>query len=46
MTADSRETVRVPRATDGVGNALRQLFDRTSPLPRDMADLLNQLSRD
>jgi hypothetical protein len=46
MTQDSRQTVRRPRATDGVGNALRQLYGGPASLPRDMASLLEQLSRD
>ncbi len=43
---DMRLAVRRPRASDGVGNALRQVFSGQPTLPQDMACLLNKLSQD
>ncbi len=43
---DQRQPVRRPRASDGVGNALRQIYTGQPALPRDLAELLARLSRD
>jgi len=41
-----RQAVRMPRETDGVGNALRQIFGDAPSLPSEFAALLNQLKDD
>jgi hypothetical protein len=41
-----RQTVRLPRESDGVGNALRQIFSGGSTLPADLRALLNRLKDD
>jgi hypothetical protein len=43
---DSRQAVRRPRESDGVGNALRQIFTGAPNLPGDLTSLLRQLTRD
>lgn len=44
--ADHRQVVRTPRASDGIGNALRQIYGGQPTLPREMTMLLDRLSRD
>ena len=39
-----RQTVRMPRDSDGVGNALRQIFGRGPPLSSDLNALLDRLN--
>lgn len=46
MPTDRHQTVRVPRASDGIGNALRQLYGRQPAAPEDMMRLLERLDRD
>ncbi len=41
-----RQAVRLPRESDGVGNALRNIFGATSGLPAEFRALLGQLSKD
>jgi hypothetical protein len=43
---DSRQVVRRPRETDGVGNALRQIFTGAPALPSDLASLLRRLPKE
>jgi len=44
--ADNRLAVRRPRESDGVGNALRQIFTGAPNLPSDLAMLLRRLPKD
>jgi len=46
-TADNgmRQMVRRPRESDGVGNALRQIFSNHSTLPADIGKLLSRLNQ-
>jgi hypothetical protein len=44
--SDSRHVVHRPRQSDGVGNALRQVFAGAPTLPSDLALLLRQLPND
>ena len=46
-TADNgtRHVVRRPRDSDGVGNALRQIFGNPSTLPGDIGKLLSRLNQ-
>jgi len=44
--SDSHHVVHRPRETDGVGNALRQIFTGGPALPSELASLLRQLSKD
>ena len=48
MTADNdaRQVVRRPRQSDGVGNALRQIFTGAPHLPADLSSLLRRLPKD
>ncbi len=41
-----RQAAGLPRAGDGVGNALRQIFDSAPALPSDLAALLDRLNDD
>jgi hypothetical protein len=41
-----RQTVRMPKATDGVGNALRHIFGAAPGLPADFAALLSRLNKE
>jgi hypothetical protein len=40
------DVVHRPRQSDGVGNALRQIYTGAPMLPSDLASLLRQLSKD
>lgn len=40
-----RQTVRRPRESDGVGNALRNVFSGATTLPQGLSSLLSQLNR-
>jgi hypothetical protein len=40
-----RHVVRRPRESDGVGNALRQIFGHPSSLPADIGKLLSRLNQ-
>jgi hypothetical protein len=40
-----RQTVRMPRESDGVGNALRQIFG-ASGMPVEISALLNRLNKE
>jgi hypothetical protein len=44
--SDSRHVVHRPRESDGVGNALRQIFAGAPNLPSDLASLLRRLPKD
>jgi hypothetical protein len=44
--SDSRHVVHRPRESDGVGNALRQIFTGAPTLPSDLASLLRRLPKD
>ncbi|MGN6817895.1 MAG: hypothetical protein ACTHJR_04415 [Sphingomonas sp.] len=44
--SDGRHAVRRPRESDGVGNALRQIFAGAPALPSDLTSLLRQLPKD
>jgi hypothetical protein len=44
--SDSRLAVRCPRESDGVGNALRQIFNGAPNLPSDLTSLLRRLQND
>jgi len=44
--SDSRHVVHRPRESDGVGNALRQIFAGAPTLPSDLATLLRRLPKD
>jgi hypothetical protein len=44
--SDSPHVVHRPRESDGVGNALRQIFTGGPALPGDLASLLRRLSKD
>lgn len=39
-----RQTVRLPRESDGVGSALRQIFSGAGGLPSDLNALIKQLN--
>jgi hypothetical protein len=41
-----RQTVRMPKATDGVGNALRHIFGAAPGLPADFGALLSRLNKE
>lgn len=43
--ADLRQTVRRPRESDGVGNALRNVFAGAAQLPQDLSSLVARLNR-
>lgn len=43
--ADLREVARRPRESDGVGNALRNIFCGSSNLPHEWGQLLSKLNR-
>lgn len=40
-----RQMVHPPRQSDGVGNALRQIFGYPSSLPSEFGKLLNRLNQ-
>jgi hypothetical protein len=40
-----RQTVRLPQESDGVGNALRQIFGGAAVLPSEFSALLNRLNK-
>jgi len=42
----SHDVVHRPRQSDGVGNALRQIYTGAPALPSDLASLLRRLSKD
>lgn len=42
---DLRQTVRAPRESDGVGNALRQIFSGAAVMPSDFGALINRLDK-
>jgi hypothetical protein len=44
--SDSHHVVYRPRESDGVGNALRQIFTGAPSLPSDLTSLLRRLSKD
>jgi hypothetical protein len=44
--SDNRHVVHRPRESDGVGNALRQIFAGAPTLPSDLASLLRRLPKD
>lgn len=44
--SDNRHVVHRPRESDGVGNALRQIFAGAPALPSDLALLLRRLPKD
>lgn len=44
--ADRRQSVRIPRASDGVGKALRQVYSGQPTAPADMMRLLDRLTCD
>jgi hypothetical protein len=44
--SDNHHVVYRPRESDGVGNALRQIFTGAPSLPSDLASLLRRLSKD
>lgn len=41
-----RQAVRAPRASDGVGNALRQIFGGCAALPPEFSALLLRLNKE
>jgi len=43
--AELRQTVRRPRESDGVGNALRNVFAGGSTMPQNLSSLLSRLNR-
>lgn len=43
VPSDRGTVVRSPLPTDGVGRALRQVFDRDSRLPRPLVECLRRL---
>lgn len=40
-----RQTVRLPRESDGVGSALRQIFSGAGKVPAEFSTLINQLDK-
>jgi len=44
--SDGHDIVHRPRQSDGVGNALRQIYTGAPILPSDLASLLRRLSKD
>jgi hypothetical protein len=44
--SDGHHVVYRPRESDGVGNALRQIFTGAPSLPSDLTLLLRRLSKD
>lgn len=44
--SDGHHVVYRPRESDGVGNALRQIFTGAPSLPSDLTSLLRRLSKD
>jgi hypothetical protein len=43
--ADLRQTVKRPRESDGVGNALRNIFAGAPQLPHELSNLIGRLNR-
>jgi len=41
-----RQAVRLPRESDGVGNALRAIFDGSTAVPSDFTALLSRLDKE
>jgi len=41
-----RQAVRLPRESDGVGNALRVIFDGSTAVPSDFTALLSRLDKE
>jgi len=41
-----RQIVRLPRESDGVGNALRQIFGGAAVLPSEVSALLSRLNKE
>jgi DNA-binding NarL/FixJ family response regulator len=46
IQSGARHVVHRPRESDGVGNALRQIFTGAPTLPNDLASLLRRLPKD
>ena len=44
ISMDLRQTARRPRESDGVGNALRNIFAGAPNLPQDLSALLARLN--
>jgi hypothetical protein len=45
VNLDLRQAVRRPRESDGVGNALRNVFGGAASLPQDLSSLVARLNR-